>query len=222
MITWYPVSIRRICVKDDANCDCEKCSDIKNYHQCIHTRPCPDLTIRNSICYWKPYNSSVLETSNASLVVASNQYIPPEAWGSCDCCVATPCRHGQYFDQWQCKCVCHQRSCPYPQFQHPKSCGCVCPLTRDCGPFQIWNPLLCKCQCKQFHCLYPRIPDFNRCDCKCPATYCVHPYELDPSTCHCRCPKDIVCHLGSYLDHTTCQCRYHIVSSLGNEERRRG
>ena len=203
---WYLVAKREICVKDDACCDCQKCSDIKDYGQCVETKPCPDSRNNNTFCYWKPYYDQL-----SFPIPASNSAIPPIAWGSCDCCKTTLCQPGQYFDQQLCKCVCHPQYCVYPQIQDPDTCECTCPKKHDCGPLHVWNHCRCRCLCKKFICKPPRYADYNHCECKCPQIRCHPPHDVDPSSCECRCPRDITCPPGLHLDHTTCECMpWHI------------
>ena len=222
---WVLVAIREIKTTDDVYCECERCSDIRDYHQCIRTTPCPDFNnnMSTSFCYWKPFHdidhhltSSSLRLADLSISVTDRSSIPPELWGSCDCCKYTQCEAGQYFNRQFCKCLCHPILCPFPRVQDPETCECVCPQKHDCGSLQIWDPCKCECECRWFLCKPPRYPDYESCECRCPPDIpCEPPFERDPTSCDCRCPTDIECPFGHYLDDNTCEC----VSWFGQPER---
>lgn len=195
LIIWRPISIRRICVKDDTCCECQKCSDIKTYRQCVRTAPCPDATNRNTFCYWKPCkdNCELAEgkfkvfDSSVSTDEIQNALVAPKVWGECDCCKVTLCEKGQYFDKRLCKCVCRPINCPRPFVQDPDTCQCVCPKDFDCGRLKKLDPCTCKCKCKPFFCFYPRRPNSDTCQCDCPVNVtCRHPLRYDAATCRCR------------------------------------
>ena len=183
---WVLIAIREIKVMNDVYCECEGCSDIQDYHQCIRTSLCPDSNINTSFCYWKPYHDHHLsDLTSLRSVSIDHSSIPPELWGSCECCKYTQCEPGQYFNRQLCKCLCHPKLCPFPRIQDPDTCECVCPQKHDCGPLQIWDPCQCQCECRWLLCKPPRYPDYESCECQCPPISCEPPFEPDPISCEC-------------------------------------
>ena len=186
---WVLVALREIKITDDVYCECEECTDIHDYYECIRTSPCPDSNINTSFCYWKPFHDHQLTGSLDQSVSAGLSSVPPELWGYCDCCKYTQCEPGQYFNRQLCKCLCHSIPCPFPRVQDPDTCECVCPQKHDYGPLQNWDPCQCQCECSWFLCKPPRYPDYESCECQCPPSIlCEPPFEQDLISCECQCP----------------------------------
>ena len=127
---WVLIALREIKTMDDIYCECEGCSDIHDYHQCLRTSPCPNSNLNTSFYYWKPFHGHHL-ISPVSISVDRSS-IPRQLWGSCDCCKYIQCKPGQYFDRQLCKCLCHPAPCSFPRIQDPDTCECVCPQKHDC------------------------------------------------------------------------------------------
>ena len=215
LVLWIPIGIQRLCVIDERECECQKCSDIEDYLTCVKTSPCPNETNPNSFCYWKPCKhldkadlDSIPTLSTAvSIDQIATSVVHPLLWGKCDCCHVSPCLHGQYFDRRTCMCRCLPSIiCPRPFIVDPNTCQCVCPRTINCGPHMRWNPITCRCECKRFYCFFPRIPNKATCQCECPLILCIAPFLPDPASCQCKCPKDIICRPPQFLNQRNCRC----------------